>query len=165
MRMSWLTRSKNFSRSTSTTMSSPILDEALRRQDGVVGTAPGPKPIAVLAEPRVEDRLQDLQEGLLNEPVEHRRDAELTLAPTGLGDELAFHWRRAIAPGEKLLLVGGPLGHQVRTQLVDRHAVDARASLVLLHSPERGLQVRATQHAVQQVARSRGLTGPIRRRH
>src|SRR5690606_38322477 len=41
----------------------------------------------------------------------------------------------------------------------------ARASLVLLHSPERGLQVRATQHAVQQVARSRGLTGPIRRRH
>jgi hypothetical protein len=46
----------------------------------------------VLRETRVEAGLQDLQQGLLDEPVEHRRDTKLAYPAAALGNLLPFHW-------------------------------------------------------------------------
>jgi hypothetical protein len=42
------------------------------------------KPIAMLAERRIEPRLQHLQQRLLDQPIGHRRDAKLALASVRL---------------------------------------------------------------------------------
>jgi hypothetical protein len=53
--------------------------------------------------------LQDLQQGLLDEPIEHRRNAELALASTGLGDCHPPHRLRLVAAREKLLAQTWPV--------------------------------------------------------
>jgi len=45
-----------------------------------------PEAVAVLAEGRIKDRLQHLQQSLLDQAIRHRRDAELTLATARLRD-------------------------------------------------------------------------------
>jgi hypothetical protein len=47
--------------------------------------------------------LQDLQKGLLDEPVEHGRNAELALASARFRDRDPSHWLRLVAPGEEFL--------------------------------------------------------------
>src|ERR1700751_4169187 len=44
-----------------------------------------PEAVAVLAEGGIKERLQHLQERLLDQTIRHRRDTELVLAPSGLG--------------------------------------------------------------------------------
>jgi hypothetical protein len=72
-----------------------LLHVALRVTHGVVRAAPRPEAVAVLREARIDSRLQDLQQGLLDEAVEHRRDAELALASAGA---------RTPAPSDRSLL-------------------------------------------------------------
>jgi len=55
----------------------------LGRYHGIVRAAPRSKPVAVLAEPRLEDRPHHLPQQLLDEPIQHRRDAPLSDAPAG----------------------------------------------------------------------------------
>src|SRR5439155_14319190 len=54
-----------------------FLHIGLRATYRVVRTPSGPEAEARIREGRVEQRLQDTQQGLLDEPVERRRDAEL----------------------------------------------------------------------------------------
>lgn len=61
------------------------LHERLCRQDGIVRTSARAEAVAVLAEVGIKDRLQDLQERLLDQAVQHRGDAELALAAPGFG--------------------------------------------------------------------------------
>jgi hypothetical protein len=42
------------------------------------------KPVSVRVECRLEDRLQDLEHGLLNRPIHHVRDAKPPLPTAGL---------------------------------------------------------------------------------
>lgn len=49
-------------------------------QHGIVRTAARSKAVAVVTEVRINQRLQHLQQGLLDEPIRHRRDAKLALA-------------------------------------------------------------------------------------
>ena len=85
----------------------------------------------MLREGRVEQRLQDLQEGLLDEPVEHRRDAELALAAAALGDRQPSHRLRLVASREQLLAEPRPVHAQVGGSSLHRHPVDAGTALVL----------------------------------
>ncbi len=71
--------------------SASFLHVLLRLAHGVVRAAPRPETVAVLREGRVELRLQDLQEGLLDEAVERRWDAELSLPTVALRDQLPLH--------------------------------------------------------------------------
>jgi len=68
-----------------------FLDVALRLDDGIVRALSRPKPVTVLREARVESRLQDLQKGLLDESVEHRRDAKLAHLSVALWNELSSY--------------------------------------------------------------------------
>src|SRR3990172_12915137 len=68
-----------------------FLDVALGRHHRVVGAAPRPEAVAVLGESRVEAGLQDLEQGLLDEPVEGGGDAQLPRSSPALRDFLALH--------------------------------------------------------------------------
>src|SRR5213593_586320 len=49
-------------------------------------TSTRPEAVAVLAEGRIKNGLQHLQQRLLDQTIRHRRDAELTLAALWLGN-------------------------------------------------------------------------------
>jgi hypothetical protein len=85
----------------------------LRATHRVVCTPSGPKAVARIREGRIEPRLQDLQQGLLDEAVEHRRDAELALAPAGLRDHHPPHRLRLVVPGEQFLAQAWPVHAQM----------------------------------------------------
>jgi len=102
-----------------------FLHVGLRTPHGVVRRPPGPEPVARLREAGVEPRLQHLQQELLDEAVEHRRDAEHSLAAAGLRNRDPPHQPGPVAPGEELLAQARPVGLQVDRQLLDRHPVDA----------------------------------------
>src|SRR5262245_61811877 len=105
-----------------------------------------PEAEACLRERRVPRRLQHLHSCLLDEAVEHRRDAEWPHAARCL---------RYLHPSHRLRLVGalkqlspdrGPMLLQVGRQIVDTHAVDACRALVALHLRQRFLQVPTLDH-------------------
>ena len=93
---SWLTRSKNFSRSMSTTPPIALVDVGLRLGHGLMGGASRAEAVAVLAERRVPQRLKPLQDRLLDQAVKHGGNAEVApsasrfrvfapVAPAGAG--------------------------------------------------------------------------------
>jgi hypothetical protein len=108
IRMSWLTRSKNFSRSTSTTTAGPIA-HTLEPQNGPMRTAVRTEAVAVLAEGWIKHRLQHLQQRLLYQPIRHRRDAKLALASIRLGDRDPAHRLRPVRPPQQLFADRRPL--------------------------------------------------------
>jgi hypothetical protein len=78
IRTSWWTRSKNRCRSTSTTQRRPCWTYRRARHTAVRRAARA-EPVAVVGDARVEPRLQDLEQGLLDEVVQHGRDTQLDL--------------------------------------------------------------------------------------
>jgi hypothetical protein len=137
---------------------------ALRLRDRVVGAASRPKALAVRRKARVESRPEHLQDGLLDEPIDDGRDAELSLASARLRDRVPSHRRRLVRAREQSLAQRGPMRLQVLRQLIHRHPVDAGAAPVLPRPLQRGLKVRALAHALHEVARSRALVSVRRRR-
>src|SRR5712691_6962632 len=63
-----------------------------------MGAAAGTNPVASLREVRLKDRLQQLQQRLLHQPVHHRRDAELPHAAAGLRNLHPANRLRPVAP-------------------------------------------------------------------
>jgi len=110
--------------------------------------------IAVVGEAGIEQRLQDLQQGLLDEAVQHGGDAPLALAPSRLRDELLFDRLWLARAREELPSDPRPVLLEPVRQLIHRHRVDAGAALVLPHSLERGEHVGATQRPLHEAARS-----------
>jgi hypothetical protein len=102
-----------------------LLHVALRAPHRVVRPASGPEAVARIREGRVELRLQHLQEELLDEPVERRRNAELALASAGLRDRHPLHRLRLVAPRKEFLADAKPVRFQIGGQLLDRHPIDA----------------------------------------
>ena len=107
--------------------------------------------------------MQDLQQGLLDEPVEHRRDAELALAPAGLWNRHPSHRLRLIAPREEFLAQPRPVHAQVGGQLFDRHPIDAGLTRILPNTLQCGPKVRAFARPLHQVAGSRALVSTASR--
>jgi hypothetical protein len=77
-----------------------LLHVGLRATYRVMRQPSGPEAIACIREGWIKQRLQDLQRGLLDEPVEHRRDAELALAPAGLWNRHPSQRLRLVTPRE-----------------------------------------------------------------
>ncbi len=90
---------------------------------------------AVVREGRVEDGRQHLQQGLLNRPVQHRRDTEHPhTLPVRLRDLDPKHRLGTVAAAEQLLPDPRPVLAAVRHQLVHGHPVDARCPAVPHHT-------------------------------
>jgi hypothetical protein len=140
-----------------------FLHRGLRAKHGVVRTPSGPEAVACIREGRIEQRLQDLQQGLLDEPVEHRRNAELALASAGLGDRHPSHRLRPVASREQFLAQTRPVHAQIAGQHFDRHPVDAGTSRVLSNTLQCGQKVLAFARPLHQVAASQALVSAASR--
>ena len=95
--------------------------------------------------------MQHLQQALLDEPVEHGRDAQLPHPAPGLGDFLPLYRLRLVAAREQLLPDRCPVRRQVGGQVLHGHPVEARTAPVLPHAPQRRDRVGALDHRLHQV--------------
>ena len=68
----------------------------LHRPHRLMGPLTVAKPVAVRAEVRIEHGREHLRDGLLNDTVQDRRNAQGTQVPVGLGNHHPAHCRRMI---------------------------------------------------------------------
>jgi hypothetical protein len=80
----------------------------LRTPYGVVRPAARAESVAVIGKRRIELRLQDLQQGLLNESVQDRWNAKLALASIRFCDCDAAYCLRLVATRKKVLANARP---------------------------------------------------------
>ena len=93
------------------------------------------KAIARIRERRGEDGREDLEQGLLNESVEHRGEAQHPYAlPIRFGNLHTPDGLRDVRAAEQLFPDARPVLAAIAHQVVDRHAVDARCSAVAHHA-------------------------------
>lgn len=116
-----------------------FLEVALSREDRVLRAPSRSKAVGVFRESGIELRLQYLQNGLLDETIQHGGDTEQALAPT---------WFRNCPPPDGFGLVGfreqlradrHPVSLQVGRQVRNRHTIDAWTAFILLHPLQRAL--------------------------
>ncbi|MGF6433309.1 hypothetical protein ABIE91_008529 [Bradyrhizobium elkanii] len=124
----------------------PGRDIRLRPFHRLMRRAGRPEAEARLGERPIPIRLQHLHHRLLDDAVEHRRDAERPQAARRL---------RYLDPPHRLRLVGAvkqlssdrePVLFQVGRQFVDGHPIDACRALVALHLRQRFLQILTLDH-------------------
>ena len=130
--------------------SSAGLHIRLGGQNRFVRTSSGTKTVAVLAEGRIKNRLLHLQQSLLNQPIRHRRDAELALASVRLRDRYPSYRAGPVRPPQQLLAQRRPCGDQLAGGLVDIQTVYAGCSFIGPHALERLQKVLARQRCVKQ---------------
>jgi antitoxin HicB len=100
-----------------------------------MGGASGSEAETRLGEVRVEDRREDLQDGLLDHPIGYRRDPQRTFPSRALRDHDPQHRRGSVAAIQQGLANRGPmLPHEVGELLQD-HPVTAGSALVGLDPP------------------------------
>src|SRR5579863_4360084 len=93
---------------------------------------PRSKTVAVIGKLRVPPPLQNLHDRLLDESIQHRRDAQLAHSAVRLRYLYPLHRLWSVRPVEQLFPDGWPVLFQVVTKLVDRHCVNARRTFVRL---------------------------------
>jgi len=98
-----------------------------------VGGAPRSEAEARIREPWIEQRPQDLRDGLLDDAVHYRWDAEQALATVGLGDRHPPHRLRPIRALAQGLADLRPVQTCALGKVLDAHPVNAGSTLVGLH--------------------------------
>ena len=93
-----------------------------------------PEPVTVFGKCRVPSALQNLHHRLLNQSIQHRRDAKLSHPAVRLRDFYSPYRLWLVGPTQQLFPYRGPVLLQVARELSDFHAVDSRTSFVRLHS-------------------------------
>jgi hypothetical protein len=92
---------------------------------------------------------------LLDQPVEHRRNAERPQAARCLRYLDAPHWLRFVGAVKQLGSDREPVLLQVGRQFTDAHSVDTRRTLVALHLRQRLLQIVTFDHCFHRRSRDR----------
>ncbi len=151
MSRSWLTRSKNFARSRSATQTRPFLTWSLAACTACHALRPGLEAVARFAEPALENRLQDLQHRLLNQPVYHRRHAQCSYPTRGFGDVHRSHFPWQVAARQQRRLHCGPVSLQPRLQVRYPHAIGTRRALVAQLSLVSPPHVAALDHLLHEL--------------
>ncbi len=110
-----------------------------------------PKAVTVGRERRVEDGRQHLEQGLLDHPVQHRRDAEPPYPASGLRDLYPPYRLRLVPAAQQLFPNAWPAFPAVRLQHFDGHPVYPWCTAVR-HYPRMGRdQVLAAQHLLHEL--------------
>src|SRR6056297_763459 len=107
-----------------------FVDVPLGLLHGLMGVAIGAESVTVLLEGRLKYRLKHLMQGLLDNPVGQRRDAEHPFLAVGLGYFHAFDWAGLIAPIADMLYQGRAVRLQVGFQLGCFHPIHATCSFI-----------------------------------
>jgi hypothetical protein len=111
-----------------------------------MGGPPRSEAKAVLGERWVPALLENLQQGLLDQPVDDARDAELSDPAIRLGYVDPLDRLRLIGSREQLGSNGWPMLTQVRHGIPDSHPIDARATLVAANSFPRCFEISSVAH-------------------
>ena len=124
-------------------------DEALRLPHGIVRTASGSKSVAVFAELRFPHRTHLLMDGLLDDPIEHVRDAQRAHPSVGFGD---FHRPDCSGP----VGPGFAFGFDRFPVLADRgfgspnvHSINSGRTAIGFHPQPCSPQVFPSQHSLE----------------
>jgi hypothetical protein len=112
---------------------------------------------------RLKQRFEHLQDGLLDQSIQHRRHPQRSLAARRLGDHHPAHGLRLVGARVKRRPHTRPVLHKPRPQLTGRHPVDASGTGVTLDASERQGQVLAGQDLLPQT-RLGGVSGGVIRR-
>ncbi len=107
---------------------------SLRRFDGLVSVASGAKAVTRLGKLRIEQRLQNLIERLLNQAVQHRRDAQSAYPALRLRYLHLAHRRRHVIARQQRLSYARPVRLKPGLELGHRQSIDSRRTFVLHHS-------------------------------
>jgi hypothetical protein len=119
-----------------------VLHVALCIEHRVVRTASRTKAVAVFGERRINDALQDLQQGLLDQPIHHRRNPQFAHAAIGLRDLDAAHRQRPVAAIEQGFPNPGPVRSQVVRRLGNRQPIRPSTAAIGFDAFPRRLHVR-----------------------
>ena len=130
--------------------SSAGLHVRLGGQNRFVRPSSGTETVAVPAECRIKDRLQHLQQSLLDQPIRHRRYAELALAAVRFRDRYPSYRTGPVRPLQQLLAQRRPYGDQLAGGLVYVQPIHASGSFVGPHALERLQQVLSRQRCHEQ---------------
>src|SRR5947209_1086477 len=111
----------------------PLPQVLLGLGHGLMGRPFRSEPVAVGRKRRIPSALQDLQDRLLDQPIQHCGNAQLPHSPLRFGDFHPPHRLRLVSPGQQLFPDSWPVLLQVARELRDIHPVHSRASPVGLH--------------------------------
>src|SRR4029453_3438531 len=100
-----------------------------------------PKTVTVIGKRRVPPSLQNLHYRLLDESIQHGRNAELAHSSVRLRYFHPADRLRLVGPAQQLFSNGWPVLSQVVGELTNGHPVDASATFVSLHLPQCLLQI------------------------
>src|SRR5450755_2581930 len=115
---------------------------------------PRPEPITAFGKRSIPSALQNLHHRLLNESIQHRRDAKLSHPfSVRLGDFHPPHRLRCISSAQQLFPDGWPMLFQAVADFIDAHAIDSRATLIRLHPPQCFLQIFSLTYFLHQSIR------------
>src|ERR1035441_1307854 len=107
----------------------------LRLCHRLMGRPSRSEPIAVIGKRPVPLPLENLHHRLLDESVQHRRNAKLAHPSVRFGDFNPPHRLRLIGSAQQLFPDGWPVLLQIVGYSIDSHPVDARTTLVGLPPP------------------------------
>ena len=123
-------RSKNFARSTSTTTRLPAWTYARAALTASCARLPGLNPWLRWLKVGSISGLQHLQQCLPDQPVHHRRDAQLALATVRFGNHHPAYRHRPVPPCQQLFADLRPPRLQQLCRLLDVEPVHTRRTLV-----------------------------------
>jgi len=89
----------------------------------------------------IEDRAEDLRDGLLDQPIQHVGYPQWPFAPAALGEHDPPHRLRTIAAIEQLRADRRPMLARERGEALHRHPITTGRSVVGLHPLPRSTQV------------------------
>lgn len=118
----------------------------------IVRTASRPKAVAVLGERRIDQRLQHLQQGLVDQPIRHRRNPQLAHSTSGLRDLHAPHRRGPVAAVQQRLPNPGPVRLQVLRRLGDRASIHPGTAAIGFDAFPRRHQIRSRERLRKQTS-------------
>src|SRR6267154_4460717 len=118
----------------------------LRLGHGLMGRAPRSEAVTVLGKRGVPALLKNLQQGLLDQSVDHTRHAELSDPAIRLGDFDPLDRLRLVGSLEQLGPNAWPVLTQVIPGVVDGHPIHARAALVPSNAFPRSYEILSVAH-------------------
>jgi hypothetical protein len=116
-----------------------------------LGGASGSKAEARFREAGIEDRREDLQDGLLKQAVDHVGDTEVPLTAIRFGNRLTPGRARVVSSFQELPLDLRPLRAEGLTEFVQGDAIGARGSAVCLDVPPSRFHVGSVDNPFHQV--------------
>jgi len=120
-----------------------------------------PEPVAVIGKRPVPPPLQNLHDRLLDESIQHSRDAKLSHPSVRFRDFHPPHRLRLIGSTQQLFPDSWPVLFQVVGDSADSHPIDSRATFISFHPPQRFLQILSLTYFLHHSIRSSWVFGSI----